>query len=106
MLSSHIPLSLSFRFSHQNFVCASFLSWYIRLPSRPPLIGKSNNISRGVHIAKLLTVEVSAASCYTISLRSKYSPQHPVLKKSRSVCFLNVTDKFSHPYECYLLYPV
>jgi hypothetical protein len=38
----------------------------------------------------------SQTSRHFISLRAKYSPQHPVLKHPHSV-FLNVRDQVSHP---------
>jgi hypothetical protein len=47
----------------------------------------------GVQVMKLLTTQFSPPSCYFISLRSKYSPQHPVLKHPQSICSsLNVRD--------------
>jgi hypothetical protein len=38
--------------------------------------------------------------CYFILHRSKYSPQHPVLKNTLSLCSsINVRDQVSHPYK-------
>jgi hypothetical protein len=34
---------------------------------------------------KLLIMQFSPTSCHFISLRSKYSPQHPVLKHPQSI---------------------
>jgi hypothetical protein len=42
-------------------------------------------------------MQFSPSSRHFISLLSKYSPQHPVLKHPQSM-FLNVRDKFSYPY--------
>jgi hypothetical protein len=42
---------------------------------------------------KLLIMQFSPLSRHFIPLRSKYSPQHPVLCSS-----LNVRDQISHPY--------
>jgi hypothetical protein len=44
---------------------------------------------------KLLT----AASCHFIPLRSKRSPQHPVLKQPQSVLFPRGDTTFQHPYK-------
>jgi hypothetical protein len=45
----------------------------------------------------LLTMQFPPTSHHFISLRSKYSPQHPVLKHSL-YSFLNVRDQVSYPY--------
>jgi hypothetical protein len=42
---------------------------------------------------KLLIMQFSQTSCHFISLRSKYSPQHPVLKHPQSMFPLNVRDQ-------------
>jgi hypothetical protein len=42
-------------------------------------------------------MQFSAASCHFIPLRSKYSPQHLVLKQHQSA-FFNVRYQVSHPY--------
>jgi hypothetical protein len=41
----------------------------------------------GVQIMKLLIMQFYPASCHFILLRSKYSPQHPVLKHTQSAFF-------------------
>jgi hypothetical protein len=46
---------------------------------------------------KILIMQFSPMSSHFISLRSKYSPQHPVLNHPQSV-FFNVRDQVSHPY--------
>jgi hypothetical protein len=49
-------------------------------PSHSPWFDLPNNIWWWVQIMKLPTVQLSASSRYFIPLRSKYSPQQPVLK--------------------------
>jgi hypothetical protein len=39
---------------------------------------------------KLLIMQFSPTSCYFISLRPKYSPQHPVLKYPQSMFLLRL----------------
>jgi hypothetical protein len=47
---------------------------------------------------KPFIIQFSPGSCFSISLRSKYSPQHPILK--HPLCSsLNVTDEVSDPYK-------
>jgi len=51
---------------------------------------------------KLLIMQSSPASCHFLLLRSKYSPQHPVLKKPPSVLCCSsrsVRDQVSSPYK-------
>jgi hypothetical protein len=48
---------------------------------------------------KLLIMQFSPTSCHFISLWSKYSRQHPVLKHPQSMFPLKVIDQFSHQYE-------
>jgi hypothetical protein len=45
----------------------------------------SNYTFRRVQVMKHFTTQFSPASCHFISLRSKYSPQHPVLKHPQSM---------------------
>jgi hypothetical protein len=44
-------------------------------------------------------VQLSPFSHYFIHLRSKYSPQHPVLEHPHLSSSLNVRDQVSHPYK-------
>jgi hypothetical protein len=39
-----------------------------------------HNSGRGVRIVKLLIMKLSPLPCYLVSLRPKYSPQHPIPK--------------------------
>ena len=73
--SSKWPVSL--RFPHQNPVCNFPLP--IHATCSTLLILRPNNIFL-VQIIKLLIVQFSPLPCYLVPLRSKYSPQHPVLK--------------------------
>jgi hypothetical protein len=55
---------------------------------------------RRVQVMKFLVVLFSPPSCDFISLRSKYSPQHP-LSNTVSLCSsLNVRDQVSNPHSC------
>jgi hypothetical protein len=40
---------------------------------------------RGVQVMKLLIIYFAAVSCHFISLQTKYSPQHRVLKRHQSM---------------------
>jgi hypothetical protein len=59
------------------------------MPRRPhsPSFVLPNNIWWWVQIMKLPTVQLSPFSRYFIPLRSKFSPQHPVLKRPQSMLF-------------------
>jgi hypothetical protein len=75
--------SLPFRLSHQYPMCIFLLpySCYIPCSSNP----NSNYTWRRVQDMKLLIMQFSPTSCHFISLLSKYSPQHPVLKHPQSL---------------------
>jgi hypothetical protein len=74
-----------FRFSNQNTVCFSFRrACYVLHPSHPPWLDP-NNIWWSVQVTKLLIMQSSLASWPFPTLRSKYSPQHPALKRPLSV---------------------
>jgi hypothetical protein len=80
--------SLSFGLSHQNLVHFSPLPHPCHMPCLPhSWFGLPNNIWWWVHIMKLPIVQLSPFSDYFICLRSRYSPQHPVLKYPQSVLF-------------------
>jgi hypothetical protein len=50
------------------------------LPSYPPWFDQLNDIWWCLQVKMLLNMQSSSASCLFLFLRSKYSPQHPVLK--------------------------
>jgi hypothetical protein len=50
-------------------------------PSHPPRLDYSNYTCRRVQIMKLIVMQFSSLSRHLIPLRSKYPPQHPVLKR-------------------------
>jgi hypothetical protein len=58
------------------------------LPISSSLTWSSNYIWRGVQVMELLIMQCSPISCHFISLRTKYSLLHPVLKRPQSM-FLN-----------------
>jgi hypothetical protein len=57
-------------------------------PPHSPWFDLHNNTWQWVHIMKLPIMQFSPSLHYFIPLRSKYSPQHPVLKHPHSVCAL------------------
>jgi hypothetical protein len=81
--------SFSFGLSHQYPVHTSPLSHACHMPCplHSPWFDLPNNIWWRLHIMKLPTVQVSPFSRYFITLGSKYSPQHPVLKHPKSMVF-------------------
>jgi hypothetical protein len=54
----------------------------------PPSLDHSGCIWQRVQVMKLHITEFSPTYCHFISLRSRYSLQHPVLKRLQSVFFL------------------
>jgi hypothetical protein len=88
----------SFGFSHQNPVHVSPLSHACHMPCPPhsPWFDLSNNIWWWIQIMKLPTVHLSPFSCYSIPLRSKYPPQHPVLKHPQSMPLTSETKFHTH----------
>jgi hypothetical protein len=85
MLSTHLCFGLcsglSFSLSHQYSICIPLLSHlcYMTCPCHPPQLHHCNYSWRIVQAMKLI-MQFSPTSCDLISLRPKYSPQHPVLK--------------------------
>jgi hypothetical protein len=71
-----------------ELICISYRSQtcYMTCLSNPPWFGYSNSILWRVQIMKLLIVYFSSASCYFVSLRTKYS-QHLVLRHPQSLFF-------------------
>jgi hypothetical protein len=79
--------SLSFMLSHQNPVHFSLLSHACNMPClRHSWFDLPNTLWWWVQIMKLPIVQLSPFSDYFIPLRSKYSPQQPVLKHSFRIC--------------------
>jgi hypothetical protein len=83
------PKFLSFRLSHHNPLCIPLLSQvcYMLCPSQTAWLDHSNYTWRRVQAMKLLTVQLCPASRHLISLLSRYSTQHPVLKYPQSMFF-------------------
>jgi hypothetical protein len=54
-------------------------------PSHPAWFDYPNNIWWSVQDMKLLIMQSSPASCHFLPLRSKYSPQCPVLRHFQSM---------------------
>jgi len=81
--------SLPFKFSNQNTVCIYHPSDACCMPllSHSPWFDHSNNIWWSVQVMKLLIMQSSLASCFFLSLRSKYSPQHTVPKHPQFMFF-------------------
>jgi len=93
ILSAHLCRSpkwpFPFRFSDQNFVHISHSTHacYISRPSHPPWFDNPSNIWWSVQVIKLLIKMSSPGSRHFLPLRSKYSPQHPVLRHLQSTSF-------------------
>jgi hypothetical protein len=58
---------------------------YMIYPSHPLWLDHSNYTWRTIQVMKLLIMQFSPTSFYFTPLRSKYSPQHPVLKYPHSM---------------------
>jgi len=78
--------SLPFMFSDQNIICISHLphACYTS-PISSSLFDHPNNIQWSAQLMKLLITQYSSPSRHFLPLRSKYSPQHPVLKHPQSM---------------------
>jgi hypothetical protein len=101
ILSTHLYLGLFLLvFPPITYMHSSSAPFVLHdLPISSSLIDHSNYIwwRVKVKVMNLPTMQPSPTSCHFISLWSKYSPQHPVLK--HSLCFsYNVRDQVSHPY--------
>jgi hypothetical protein len=59
-----------------------------------PPISFSNNIGWAVQIIKVLIMQFSSLPCYLVPLRSKYSPQHPILRHPQPTSSLPTRNKF------------
>jgi hypothetical protein len=78
--------SLSFWLSHQYSICIPPpCLCYMPCLSHSPWLDHSKYTWLIVQVMKLLIMQFSPPSRHFISLRSKYSPQHPVLKHPQSM---------------------
>jgi hypothetical protein len=66
-------------------------------PSHPPWFDHSNYAWRRVRVMKPLIMQFSLTSRHFIPPRTKYYPQHPVLKHPHLCSSLNVRDQVSQP---------
>jgi hypothetical protein len=81
--------SLSFWLSHWNHIfIACPCACYMTCSSDPLWLDHSDYVWRRVQVMKLLIMKLSPTFYYSTLLRSKYSPQHPVLKHPQSVFLL------------------
>jgi hypothetical protein len=92
VLSSHLLLRLPSGLFPAGFptkYCISHPSHarYIRRLSNSRWLYKSKNTWRSVQVMKLLIMQSSPASHRFLPLRSKYSPQHPVLTHPQYMLF-------------------
>jgi hypothetical protein len=73
-------------FSPKSYVRSSSPNFcYMPHPSHPPWLDYCNYTWWKLQITKLLIMQFSPFSCHLISLRSKYLPQHLVLKQPQSI---------------------
>jgi len=82
ILSSHLRLGSFSQFSPPK-PCIHYYSPHTCYMPHPPHSSRfdhSNNIWWGVEIIKLLVMQFSPFPCYLVLLRTKYSPQHPILQ--------------------------
>jgi hypothetical protein len=94
ILSAHLHLGLPRGSSLLAFPPITYMHNY-----SPPFVLHSLPVSssltwRGVQVMKFFIMQFSPTSHHFISFRSKYSPQHSVLRHPQSM-FLNVRDQVS-----------
>jgi hypothetical protein len=76
--------SLSFWISRKYPICVPLCPFVLHaLPTSSPWLHHSDYIWGRVQTMKLLIMQFSPTTCHFIPLRSKYSPQHLVLKRPR-----------------------
>jgi hypothetical protein len=92
ILSTHLRLrvpSCLFPSGFPTNILYAFLSTsqscYIPCPSHPPLLDHSNYTWRRLQVMKFLIMQFSPTSRHFIALRSKYFPQHTLLKHPQSM---------------------
>jgi hypothetical protein len=90
ILSSHLPSGLPSGllpsgFPTKTLFALIFGPCYMPYQSHPPSLHHSNYIWRRVQVTRLLNWHFFPTSYYFIPFRSKYSPQHPVLKYLQSM---------------------
>jgi hypothetical protein len=54
--------------------------------SHPPWLDHANYIWQRIQVMKLPIMQFPPISCHIISLQSKHSPQHPILRHPQSMC--------------------
>jgi hypothetical protein len=92
---------LSLGFSQQTPLYASPFNQTCHMPRAPhsSRFYYPKNSGWEVQITKLLIMKFSPLPCYPFPLRSKYSPQHRILKYSQPTFLLSVSDQVSHSYK-------
>jgi hypothetical protein len=80
-------------------VCISHHSHAFYMSAHLFLLGADhfNNISFRIQAVKVVTEQLSAASCYVFPVSSKCLPQRPVLKHTECCC-ITIGNQISHPY--------
>ena len=83
--------SLCLRFPHQDLICPSLLTHtrHMPSPSHSSRFYHPHNIGWGVQIIKLLVMQSPLFPRYFVPPRSKYSPQHHILKHPQLVSVAN-----------------
>jgi hypothetical protein len=91
----------------QNFVFICHLprARYIPRPSYPSWFDHPNNIIWRIRIVELLIMQFFLHPCHFIPLRSKYSPQHPFLKHTKSWVIYEITKSSQANYINFSVYP-
>ena len=92
-------VALSVRLLHQNTVCISPLphTCYMLRLSHFPQFDHPNNIWWGVQIIKFRVMYFSSLPSYLVPLRSKYSPQGPILTHPQITFLLQCQRPSSTP---------